>query len=192
MELTEQDKGILLKAARDSIKSSITNIPAPTINYDIYPDLKKSFGAFVTLKYSDQLRGCIGYIISKTTLFETVCNAAVQAANHDPRFFPVRKNEVDNLIIEISVLSKPTQIKDYCEIEIGIHGLILEYENYRSLLLPQVAVEHNFTVEDFLSALFDKAGLKSSLWKNGKFDIKIFTATVFSDLERSEKKYEQI
>ncbi len=125
-------------------------------------------------------------------MFETVCNAAVQAASHDPRFFPVTEEEVDDISIEISVLSEPVPIKEYNEIEIGTHGLILEYENYRSLLLPQVAVEHNFTTEQFLSALCEKAGLKVNVWRAGKVNIKTFTATVFSDFEKSEKSYEQI
>ena len=192
MELTDLDKGTLLKAARDSIRVLHEKFDAPSIDYATHPNLKILAGAFVTLKYFEQLRGCIGYIISKTPLFETVCNAAIQAANHDPRFLPVREDEMQNLSIEISVLSPPLPIKDYKEIILGTHGLILEYENYRSLLLPQVAVEHNFTVEDFLSALCEKAGLKNDLWKNRILNIQTFTATVFSDLERSEKKYEQI
>ena len=192
MKLTDLDKGTLLKAARDSIRGLHEKSDAPSIDYATHPNLKILAGAFVTLKYFEQLRGCIGYIISKTPLFETVCNAAIQAANYDPRFLPVREDEIQNLSIEISVLSPPVPIKDYKEIILGTHGLILEYENYRSLLLPQVAVEHNFTVEDFLSALCEKAGLKNDLWKNRILNIQTFTATVFSDLERSEKKYEQI
>ena len=192
MELTEKDKGVLLTAARESIKTLYKKISPPTLDYSQHPNLKINAGAFVTLKIFGELRGCIGYIISKTSVFETVCNAAVQAAIHDPRFFPVTEEEVDDISIEISVLSVPVTINDFSEIEIGTHGLILEYENYRSLLLPQVAVEHNLTVEEFLSALCEKAGLNASLWREGKVIISTFTATVFSDFEKSEKSYEQI
>ncbi len=192
MELTENDKGTLLTAARDSIKALYENLPPLVPDYSQYPNLKVNAGAFVTLKIFGQLRGCIGYIISKTSVFETVCNAAVQAAIHDPRFFPVAEDEIDDISIEISVLSEPVPIKEYSEIEIGTHGLILEYKNYRSLLLPQVAVEQNFTIEEFLSALCEKAGLKADLWRADKVNISMFTATVFSDFEKSEKNYEQI
>ena len=192
MELSDKDKEALLTAARESIKALYEKNAPPTLDYSQYPNLKINAGAFVTLKIFGQLRGCIGYIISKTSVFETVCNAAVQAAIHDPRFFPVAENEINDISIEISVLSEPVSIKDYSEIEIGTHGLILEYENYRSLLLPQVAIEHNFTIEEFLSALCEKAGLKANLWRDGKVNISTFTATVFSDFEKSEKNYEQI
>ncbi len=181
MELTEKDKEVLLTAARDSITALYKKIPPPIPDYSQFPNLKINAGAFVTLKYSGQLRGCIGYIISKTSVFDTVCNAAVQAAAHDPRFFPVSENEIKEISIEISVLSEPVPIKEYSEIEIGTHGLILEYENYRSLLLPQVAIEHYFTVEEFLSALCEKAGLKRDLWRTEKVNINTFTATVFSE-----------
>ena len=91
MELTENDKGTLLTAARDSIKALYENLPPLVPDYSQYPNLKVNAGAFVTLKVFGQLRGCIGYIISKTSVFETVCNAAVQAAIHDPRFFLLLK-----------------------------------------------------------------------------------------------------
>jgi len=192
MELTDKDKQALLSAARDSIKALHKKKSPPSVDYSQYPNLKVNAGAFVTLKIFGELRGCIGYIISKTSVFETVCNAAAQAAFHDPRFIPVTENEIDDISIEISVLSEPVPIKEYIEIEIGTHGLILEYKNYRSLLLPQVAVEHNFTVEEFLSALCEKAGLNAGLWRTEKVNINTFTAIVFSDFEKSEKDYEQI
>lgn len=192
MELTEKDKGVLLKAARDSIKALYEKMPPQKPDYSQYPNLKINAGAFVTLKIYSELRGCIGYIISKTPVFDTVCDAAVQAAIHDSRFFPVSEDELDDISIEISVLSQPVPIEKFSEIEIGTHGLILEYEHYRSLLLPQVAIEHHFNVVEFLSALCEKAGLKASFWKEGKVNISTFTATVFSDFEESKKNYEQI
>ncbi len=184
MELSLKDKEALLTTARSAIMALNENVNPPKINYENFPNLKINAGAFVTLKYLNQLRGCIGYIISQTPLIDTVANAAIQAAVNDPRFLPVKKEEMKNITIEISVLSPPVSISDYNEIILSKHGLILNYKNYRSLLLPQVAVEHNFTVEQFLSALFEKAGLDSALWRKDKFNIQTFTAEVFSEDER--------
>lgn len=186
MEITEREKKVLLSAARQSIKSFFEDIAILTPDYDKNPELKLFLGAFVTLKIEDNLRGCIGYIITQKTLFETVREAAKQAAFRDPRFLPLTLEELNEVSIEISVLSQPQKINEYNEIVIGKHGLILHNDSIHAVLLPQVAVSNNFTREQFLSALCEKGGLYPDYWQDHKLNLLVFTATIFS--EEDEEK----
>jgi AmmeMemoRadiSam system protein A len=191
MLLTEKDKLTLLKAARDSIGSVFGEGLPPEVDYNSSPELKLRSGAFVTLRINEQLRGCIGYIYSKLTLFDTVCDAAKQAAFNDPRFPPLSPEELNKIKIEISVLSVPVTISNYDEIKLGIHGLLLEEGMNRSVLLPQVATENNYGLEEFLTILCEKAGLYSQLWKLKTINLKTFEAVIFSEEELIGKEYEK-
>jgi len=182
MELSVEEKEILLKAARESILAEFYDGEVTKVDYKAYPKLKMELGAFVTLHINNQLRGCIGYIIAQKALFETIVDAAKHAAFGDPRFPELSKDEVDKVIIEISVLSPFTPIKSYDDIEIGKHGLLLD-EGGRAVLLPQVATEQNFNRAEFLTALCHKAGLYGNYWKERMLNIKVFTALVFSEEE---------
>ena len=189
MELRTEDKAILLKAARDSIKSVFDKSEVPPPDFQKYPSLKIRSGAFVTLTINKNLRGCIGYIFAELSLFETICEAAVQAAFRDPRFLPVSGEEIDQLEIEISVLSPSKKIESYDEIEIGTHGLILNHLGRRGLLLPQVASENNFNRDRFLCAICEKAGFEPYLWQKHKLNIEVFTAEIFSDEGERKRSY---
>jgi uncharacterized protein len=180
MDISEDSRLVLLKAARESISSVFGDADIPKPDYNKYPELKDHIGAFVTLTINGELRGCIGYIIAQQPLFDVVCEAAKQAAFSDPRFPSLKEKELDSIQIEVSVLSDFTPIKSYEEIEIGKHGLLLE-EGGRGLLLPQVAVEHKMDREEFLSAVCRKAGLYSKYWKERQLNIKVFTAEIFSE-----------
>jgi len=182
MELSTEEKVILLKAARESILAEFSEGEVTKVDYKAYPKLKMELGAFVTLKINDALRGCIGYIIVQKSLFETVVEAAKHAAFGDPRFPQLSRDEVEEVSIEISVLSPFEPIKSYDEIEVGNHGLLLD-EGGRAVLLPQVATEQNFTRAEFLTALCHKAGLYGNYWKERMLNIKVFTALVFSEEE---------
>jgi uncharacterized protein len=182
MELSTEEKVILLKASRESILAEFSEGEVTKVDYKTYPKLKMEFGAFVTLKINDALRGCIGYIIAQKSLFETVVEAAKHAAFGDPRFPQLSRDEVEEVSIEISVLSPFEPIKSYDEIEVGNHGLLLD-EGGRAVLLPQVATEQNFTRAEFLTALCHKAGLYGNYWKERVLNIKVFTALVFSEEE---------
>jgi hypothetical protein len=186
MELTEREKRVLLSAARQSIKSLFEEKELFSPGYDENPNLKLPLGAFVTLKIENKLRGCIGYIITQMSLYETVCEAAKQAAFRDPRFFPLTIEELNKVDIEISVLTQPQEIKEYDEIIIGKHGLILQNAMRHAVLLPQVAVTNNFSREEFLSALCEKGGLQSNYWQKHKLNLKVFTAEIFSEEEKGE------
>lgn len=182
MELSTEEKEILIKAARESILEEFSESVLTQIDYNSYPILKMELGAFVTLKINHELRGCIGYIITQKSLFETVVEAAKQSAFGDPRFGELNRDELDRVTIEISVLSQFDPIKTYDEIEVGKHGLLLE-EGGRAVLLPQVATEQNYNRSQFLTALCHKAGLYGNYWNERMLNIKVFTALVFSEEE---------
>ena len=186
MEFSFEEKKLLLKLARESIESKLFNKKFPSANIDAFPILKSKSGVFVTLTISGQLRGCIGYIISEDPLYITIKDTAIGAAFRDPRFYPLTKTEYEQVELEISILSEPFLMKNYDEIELGKHGLILEEGGRRGLLLPQVPVEHKMTKEQYLDAICRKAGLPQDLWQEKVLNISLFTATVFSekDLEK--------
>ncbi len=181
MEISLEEKKLLLETARNAIISFFTGEQLKAPDYIEYPVLKTHAGVFVTLTENKKLRGCIGYIISDRPLFDTVCDAAIQASQGDPRFEPVDLSEVKNLSIEISVLSEPFPLNSYDEIEIGKHGLILEEKGRRGLLLPQVPVEHRMNKEQYLDAICMKTGFRSDYWRDKQLKLSGFTATVFSE-----------
>jgi uncharacterized protein (TIGR00296 family) len=143
------------------------------------------YGAFVTLnRYNisgNPLRGCIGYIEPKFSLYDVVHRVSIQSAIEDPRFPSVTLEEMDNIVIELSILTPPELLmvnnpEDYGDkIVIGRDGLIAERGWQRGLLLPQVPVDHdrNWDVETFLKHTCQKAMLPADAWKN--FDTKIYS-----------------
>jgi len=180
MELSKEEKKILLSAARESIKAEFGEGKVNPVDYTVHPELKLELGTFVTLKINNNLRGCIGYIVGYQPLFDAVVEAAKHSAFKDPRFPQLTKEELAKIKIEISVLSPFQPIKSYDEIEIGKHGLLLD-EAGKAVLLPQVASEHNYNRAQFLTALCHKAGLYGEYWKERILKIKVFTALVFDE-----------
>ncbi len=186
MEITVEEKKSLLKFARDSIESIFSKQPIDLPETTPESVFNSKAGAFVTLTINSMLRGCIGYIISDSPLINTVRDAAIQAATGDPRFPSLTEPDFEQINIELSILSEPFPMKSYEEIEIGKHGLILEEEGRRALLLPQVPIEHKMNRDEFLSALCEKAGLYSDYWSEKTLKINLFTATVFSEKEMED------
>ena len=186
MLLNTNEKTYLLSLARHTIKQYFTPGLEDLFKAD-YEVLDQKNGAFVTLTSNGKLRGCIGYIIGEQPLYETIKDAAIQAAYHDPRFPPLTEKEFDSVELEISILSEPFKMNTYDEIVLGEHGLILTEHGHRGLLLPQVPVEHNMDKEDYLSAICQKAGLPSLYWQNKTLNMEMFTATVFSEKELGVK-----
>ena len=147
MITSEEEKAILLHSAREAIRALFDReVKIPVVDFNYYPELKReNAGAFVTLTKNGKLRGCVGYITSIKSLFDTVIDAAQNSATNDPRFAPVRIEELPKIDIEISILSPPVSIEGYDSIIIGQHGLLLDDDLYRAVLLPQVAVENKFS-----------------------------------------------
>jgi uncharacterized protein len=140
---------------------------------------------FVSFHDDRLLRGCIGRTQFTTPLYKAVQEMAVQAATSDPRFRPVRLDELPSLDIEISVLGTRTPLASPAEIEIGKHGLQVTAANGprapRGLLLPKVAVEQGWDATTFLSKTCEKAGLPADWWKTRLQNVEMFTAQVFDE-----------
>ncbi len=180
--LTRGQKARLIEIARKTIQDYILN--GTITNFEeTDPRLAAEEGAFVTLHKRKMLRGCIGNIIARGPLYLTVRDMAIAAATQDPRFPAVTKEELDQLDIEISVLSRPRRCRDVNEIKMGMHGVIVRKGIFhQGVFLPQVATETGWTREEFLSNLcMHKAGLPPDAWKDPKTHIEIFTADVFSE-----------
>ncbi len=177
---TQEEIGYLLKIARLSIISSLKNQSPPDYS-DCPCSLLQKAGAFVTLHKFGDLRGCIGYLDGVKPLVETIVEVAPKSAFEDPRFLPVTEDEIEDLQIEISVLTPMKLIKNIDEIEVGNHGLMMERGNHRGLLLPQVATEYNWDRETFLNQTARKAGLSYNEWKRGDVKIYIFSAEIFNE-----------
>lgn len=137
-------------------------------------------GAFVSLYKHGELRGCVGSFMPSGPLYQTIQSMTKAAAFDDSRFSPLAKEELDDISIEISVLSPLKKIDDINEIELGKHGVYIK-KSYRSgTLLPQVAIGRNWTVTDFLGHIArDKAGLGWTGWKDA--DIYLYEAFVFGE-----------
>jgi AmmeMemoRadiSam system protein A len=175
---------MLLKAARASIVGEFGQ--KPFLPGMLTPALSTPCGAFVTLTKHGELRGCIGYITSEKSLYETVNDAAHAAAFQDGRFPRVRSEELPQIRIEISVLSPLSKIRGVGEIQVGKHGILLRKGYSSGLLLPQVATEYGWDRDTFLSHTCLKAGLPSDCWKQPGIGIEIFTAVIFAEGESGE------
>lgn len=180
--LTPQQKKRLVDIARQTIERYVRTGEKLDVN-DTDARLSAPEGAFVTIHKKGRLRGCIGNILGRQPLYLTVRDMAVSAAAQDPRFPPLRPEELGDIDVEVSVLSKPKAIKDVGEIELGTHGVIVSQGPFhQGVFLPQVATQTGWTKEEFLSQLCaQKAGLPADAWKDPETKIEIFTAEVFSE-----------
>jgi len=185
---SKKERSDLIKLARDVIKSKFgyNDIDIPVSLKTIIAEPK---GLFVTIYKNDKLRGCIGFSEPIFPLGIALIRAANLAAFEDPRFDPIEENELEQIKIEVSILSKPEQIiaekpEDYVKkINIGKDGLIVQSNNKSGLLLPQVAVEHNFDAEEFLNQVCIKAGLDKSAWKKKETKILKFQTETIKESE---------
>jgi AmmeMemoRadiSam system protein A len=184
LPLSEADQQFLLQLARRTLQEKIQAQSGPPLP-KIPATLEKPSGAFVTLRQAGNLRGCIGRVEAVMPLHQTVRECTLSAALEDPRFDPVRPEEVPYLRIGISVLSSLQDSRPE-EVEVGRHGLYISYGLRRGLLLPQVAVEWNWNRERFLEETCLKAGLPPDAWRHGS-RIQTFTAQVFEEQEPIER-----
>lgn len=144
--------------------------------------LRRPAGAFVTLRTKrGDLRGCIGSIRAVEPLYRAVVSSSISAAFHDPRFFPVRADEMPRLELEISVMGPIEQVRNVEEIEVGRDGLIISRGRYAGLLLPQVATEYGWDRQTFLDQTCIKAGLEPGAWRSEQTRIEKFVAEVFGE-----------
>jgi AmmeMemoRadiSam system protein A len=177
--LPEPDRRALLELARRAIAHSVL-LQAPPEEIPDTGIFAEKRGAFVTIHLHGRLRGCIGIVEAYGPLGMVIAHCAAGAALHDPRFAPVRAEEIDRLQIEISLLS-PLELIQAEQVEIGKHGLLISQSGRRGLLLPQVALEHKLTREQFLEETCRKAGLQPKAWQYPDTEIFGFTCEVFSE-----------
>lgn len=181
--LNSEEKKALLGLARKAILRYLKDggkaeLPEGT------PALREKCGAFVTLHKDGELRGCIGNMVGRGPLVETVREMAVAAAVADQRFPGVRAEEMSSIDIEISVLSPMRRITDVSEIEVGKHGILMRRDLNQGVLLPQVATEWGWGRDEFLRHTCLKAGLPADAWKDPGTSIEIFSAQVFGEKRR--------
>ena len=177
--LPPEEQTLLLQIAREAITSFLQTGTVPQCKEESQL-LQDKRGCFVSIKSNDRLRGCIGNFIAEKPLCQLVQEMAVCAATKDPRFYPMGKEDLNNYQLEISVLSPLQKISSVEEIEVGQHGLYLEKNFCRGVLLPQVAVEYGWDRETFLNQTSIKAGMKPDEWKEGA-EIYIFSAEILKE-----------
>ena len=177
--LNDEEKRMLKNIALTSIKDSLEGkrIAQPIFNSQ-FSIFNSKCGAFVSLHKQGRLRGCIGHFGEDVPLHEIVAEMARAAAFEDPRFMPVTKDELDDIDIEISVLTPMRRIQNLDEFELHRHGIYIR-KGYRSgTFLPQVADEVNWTKEEFVShCAQDKAGIGWDGWRDA--ELYVYEAIVF-------------
>jgi len=186
LSLEEGKKAVVF--ARSVVENHVKKTSPPS--FDLSSIFSEQQGAFVTLHTfpSHDLRGCIGIPLPIMSLKEAIIEGA-QSVTHDPRFPPLVDDELDGVVVEVTVLTKPELIyvnepKDYLSsVEIGRDGLIVEQGIFKGLLLPQVPVEQGWDKEEFLSHTCMKAGLLPDAWFDKSTKISKFSGQIFTELE---------
>lgn len=178
----------LLKLARfvmhNFITRGTTDFPDSQLSdFQITPAFQQKLGVFVTLKEYGDLRGCIGNIVGIRPLYQGVIENAQNAAAHDPRFNPVTPDELEQIEIEISVMSPLKPVRSLDEILVGRDGLVLKKGFHSGVFLPQVPVEWNWDKTTYLEQLGLKAGLNRDAYKDPQTELLRFSAQVFGETE---------
>lgn len=180
---TEQEGESAVRVARKVVEAHVLGCDME--NGELPPVFNSKMGVFVTIKKypSYQLRGCIGYPEPVLPLKEALFRSAVSAAN-DPRFRPLSEDELERVVMEVTLLTPPQKIECGPEelpgkITCGADGLIVSLGHRSGLLLPQVPVEQGWGVEEFLDHTCMKAGLAPGTWKKEGCTVKKFQGEIF-------------
>ncbi len=180
-QLSEQDQNVLLSVARLALTEYLTGGRIPSHNTESSVLLEPR-GAFVSLHRRDSgaLRGCLGDLLPRRPLIESVAQMAVAAATRDPRFPAVTVEELPELQIEISALTPLYAIRPE-QIQVGVHGLMIVKGESKGLLLPHVPLAHGWHREDFLANLCLKAGLETDAWRSGTVELLAFKTELWKE-----------
>jgi len=185
--LYDSDGVFLVKTARMAVTEFLSNGKRIKLESEYEEKFSFNSGVFVTLNNSDGLRGCIGFPMPDKKLSHGIIDAAISAATEDPSFPPVKTNELNDFVFEVSVLTPPIVVDvsdpmEYLEkIKVGRDGLIIRHSFSSGLLLPQVPVEYGWDVEEFLQHTCEKAGLARDTWKNESVKIEKFEGIIFKE-----------
>lgn len=183
-EMTDKQKRALLGVARKVIEATVRGEKAGGFESED-PLFNEQRGCFVTMHNQGELRGCIGNFQPSQGLIQTIREMAV-AATKDYRFSrnPVTPGELDQIDIEISVLSPLAKTDEPLGLELGKHGIYIQRGTASGCFLPQVATETGWSKEEFLSnCCAGKAGMTPDAWKQPDTDVLLFTAEVFGEKE---------
>ena len=185
----------LVKLARRAVEKYLNE--SVIIATDSTDGLSQRAGVFVTLNHlsdsKEYLRGCVGFPLAEKQLYHSVIEAAIAAATQDPRFEPINKEDIGNIIFEVSVLSPPEKIEvqnpnDYKNhVKIGRDGLMIKCKYGSGLLLPQVPVELNWDIDEYLANICYKAGAPSDAWLMPESQLYKFEAIIYKESEPNGK-----
>lgn len=187
MIVSDEDGQTLVKTARLVVTQYIKEGKKIELSNKIKSKFSFKSGVFVTLDKEDNLRGCIGFPTPDRMLYQSLVDAAIASSTEDPRFPPVRLQELDDITFEVTILTPPVEIKvnDTSEypkmIKIGRDGLIVKWKLGSGLLLPQVPVEYGWNETEFLNHTCEKAGAPSSHWKQKSVKISKFEGIIFKE-----------
>jgi len=183
--ITQEEQKLLLSQAREVITAELERRKPSFSKIDDNSVLNTPCGAFVSLHIQSvsgrALRGCIGRMTASLPLIETARTMAKEAAFGDPRFPPLRKDEITNLHIEISALSPMTPCPDPRQVKVGVHGLYLIHNGRSGVLLPQVPVEQGWNLDQYLEYICVKAGVPPGSYNAPDARLLTFTAIVFGE-----------
>ncbi|MCP3955834.1 MAG: AmmeMemoRadiSam system protein A [Desulfobacterales bacterium] len=191
INLTDKEGKTLLNMARTYISNKFdhnskdSNPPKKNVAIENNIFYKKR-GVFVTLHKDGCLRGCIGTLEPVKSIVDGIKDNSLNAAFQDPRFSPLKLNELNEINIEVSILTKPkkleyTNSKDLLsKLKPNIHGVIIKYNKHKATFLPQVWDQLPDT-KDFLSHICQKAGLVSDEWEKGKLEVLTYKVQYFKE-----------
>ncbi|NLX49980.1 MAG: TIGR00296 family protein [Methanospirillum sp.] len=183
-QLSEAEGRSAVSLARQAVECAVRR--ERIIRGKLPPAFSEVRGVFVTLSKEGELRGCIGLPYPIAPLADAIAEAGASAALRDPRFMPVGQSELSRLQVEVTVLTLPVPIPGPAEsraahVEIGRHGLIVRGRGTSGLLLPQVATEYGWSVEDFLDHTCRKAGLSGGCWRSPEIEVSTFEGQIFRE-----------
>jgi AmmeMemoRadiSam system protein A len=183
--LGSEDRAALLRIAREALAAAVLgragSAPGSATGAGTSRAAERTGGAFVSLHARDgELRGCVGLLRCDGPLHETVARMAVAAGMDDGRFPPVRADELEGLVLEISALGELVRVRPD-EVEVGRHGVLIRADGLSGVLLPQVAVHHGWSRDEFLTRTAVKAGLSRDAWRRADVELFAFTAEVFGE-----------
>ncbi len=189
MILSDDDGQTLVKTARLAVTEYLKEGRKIELPKEIKSRFSYKSGVFVTLNKKEDLRGCIGFPTPDKILHQSLLDAAIASSTEDPRFPPVRFEELNDITFEVTILTPPVEIRvnnptEYPKmIKIGRDGLIIKWELGAGLLLPQVPVEYGWNEEEFLGHTCEKAGAPFDYWKQKSTKILKFEGIVFKETE---------
>ena len=179
--LTATERAALLGIARAAILAKVAGAPPREVPVPGEGALAEVRGAFVSVHVGGELRGCVGTFQPTEPLARTVARMAVAAASEDPRFPPLEAADVALLSISVSALGPLRPLPEPRAVRVGEDGLLIRRGWHRGALLPQVAVEHGWSAEEFLKHVCLKAGLPARAWQEPGAELAAFPAEECSE-----------